>query len=172
MVDHPRRMVVGGALSGGAGALTMSVLLAARDLLHGRDAWRTLKTAALPILGEPAARGSFDLWAVCLGQFVHLSLGFAWGLGFGITFYGLRRLSTLVAGLGFGAVAWVCMFHVVLPLAGAAEYAANLPMRVALSEHVLFGFFVALSFLVAQRPISDAEREVRLRRLRQGPGSP
>jgi hypothetical protein len=146
----PRRS--GGAFKGGivaglVGGLVLSVFLLILNAAGGRDVWMGMKGAGLPFLGERAMRPGFDAVAVGVGVLSHFLVSVAWGLPFGLLFYGLDRARTVVLGVAWGFVVWIGMYYLVLPLAGAGQVARSAPVGMAILTHVLFGLSVALAFL-------------------------
>ncbi len=141
----------GGTVAGLIGGVVLSVYMMAMQIAKGDDIWAVAKMAGVPFLGEAALRPGFEAGPVFVGILSHFAVSVAWGVLFGVLFYGFTRAATLVLGTVWGAIVWLGMFHVILPLAGAGEMAASTPVGVAVFEHVLFGLGVAVGFLPFQQ---------------------
>jgi hypothetical protein len=155
--QHQKRATVGGAISGVFGGAVMSLLLVGRALLRDHDGWVHLKTAAYPYLGNSVFQAGFAPLPVIVGISVHLMIAVAWGFAFGVIFYGLSRVPTLGAGLGLGAISFLVMRFLVLPLFGVSEAVAGISFVEGLALHIIFGFFTSLAFLPAQTQLSQDE---------------
>ena len=132
--------VVGGVV-GAVWGLLMSPIL-------GTDLVRETRLAAGPLLGVGAlARGNAPL-ALVVGGACHMLVSIAWGLVFALCWGGRSPGRTLLAGVPFGVLVWIAMFHVVLPLFGAAWVVAGFSAARAMTEHVVYGLGVALGLLL------------------------
>ena len=78
----------------------------------------------------------------------HMAVSIAWGVVFALLCGGWSAGATLAAAVPFGIVVWIAMFHVVLPLLGAAWIVAGFSTARAMTEHVVYGVGVALGLLL------------------------
>jgi hypothetical protein len=155
-----RLAVRGGAIAGLIAGLTLTVLMTFMSLVRGGDVWYGIKGAAAPLFGERAMQPGFDPLPVVLGFLLHLAVSVGWAIPFAIASARLARVATIVAGGVWGLVVWIGMFHVVLPLVGLPEMAAEAPIGRAIAYHVFFGLAVGLAFASQQRhfPIAAPPR--------------
>ena len=140
----------GGAVGGLVAGLVLMLYMLGGALLQGREVWPLLKGAAAPLLGARALQPGFDPPALLLGLLCHLAVAVAWGILFGIVFWGASRAATLWGGLAWGVVVWLAMYFVVLPTVGMGEYSLNAPIAPALATHLVFGVSLAIAFLPFQ----------------------
>lgn len=130
----------GGAI---AGVLDISYAIA-MGMRAGRTPARTLKSVASGLLGQPAFQGGWEIAA--LGLALHFTIA----LGAATTYYVVsRKIAILLdrawlSGLLFGALVYLFMNRVVVPLSAAPF---RLPMQiVGLLVHMfLIGLPIALS---------------------------
>jgi len=146
----------GGIVAGVIGGIVLSVLMLVMSVSQRQDVWRGAKMAGMPFLGERAAQPGFDLGAVLVGLLSHFAVSIAWGVLFGLIFFGWSKGLTVLMGAFWGIVVWLGMFYVVLPIVGLSNVARMMPVGVAVFEHVLFGLAVGFGFLPFQR-----ERRIR-----------
>jgi hypothetical protein len=155
MVAETRRSRVlavrGGVAAGLVGGALLTLFLVLVDSVNGRDVWLNVKAAGAPLVGRAALRHGFDPGPVLVGLLCHFAVSIAWGVLFGLLFFGLSRSATLAAGVLWGIVVWLSMFYIVLPLVGLGRVARSVPMGAAVFEHLLFGVAVASAFLPFQR---------------------
>jgi hypothetical protein len=146
-----RRTIAGGAIAGLVGGMASFVW---NGLAHLRQdlSWPAFRFEGLPFFDPQKimSRG-FDFWPVLIGTLTHLAISAAWGVLFALMFRGLSRGLTVLAGLFWGLVVWVCMFYVVLPFAGLPQVVRSMPVGAAIMSHLFFGLFVGLGFLPFQR---------------------
>lgn len=155
MIRNPNegeRCVVGGAAAGLAGGVTLTVLAIAQAVITGADAWPALKGAALPVFGTRVFEPGFDLLPVIFGVSNHFAISMVWGVVFAVLAYGLSRLATLAASVGWGLVVWFTMYFIVLPFSGWGDVARATPVGIAVFDHLLFGLALGIAFLPFQRP--------------------
>ncbi|HET6583299.1 MAG TPA: hypothetical protein VFG69_07625 [Nannocystaceae bacterium] len=139
-------------IAGSVGGAVLAALLVLLNVMRGYDPWVPLKTAAYPLLGELAIETGFAVIQVVLGILTHFAISIGWGILFALLFYGLSRAATLGVSLVWGAVVWLTMFYVVLPVAGAAPLVRGAPKGFAVLENLAFGVALGLAFLPFQRP--------------------
>ena len=151
--ERMRRGVGGGAVAGIVAGLVLAAFLTVMNLSQGKDFWVGFKGAALPFLGERVHQPGFDALAVSLGVACHMAISIGWGVLFGALAYGLSKGFTVAAGALWGAVVWIGMYYVVLPIVGAAEVTRSVPVLHAIATHVLFGLVMGLAFLPYQRSV-------------------
>ena len=142
--------LVGGVVAGSIGAIFNDLMMIVGGLAKHEDFWGHMKFASFPFLGQRAAQPGFDAAAVLAGVLCNFLISAIWGVLFGLLVYGLARGATVVAGLLWGLVVWIGMFHVVLPLVGLAHATHSTPVGQAILTHVLFGLVLALAFLPFQ----------------------
>ena len=147
----------GGAIAGLWAGLALSLLMAVMNLFQNNSIWGGLKFAGVPFLGERAFEPGFDALAVLVGIICHFGVSAAWGVLFGLLFYGLSRNATLVAGAVWGVVVWIAMLYVVLPILGLPA-GGTMPVLLAGFEHLLFGVIVGAGFLPYQRELPTMRR--------------
>jgi hypothetical protein len=148
-----RLALKGGAVAGIIAGFVISLFTVATNLAGGRDAWMGMKGAGTPFLGERAMQPGFDAPAVIVGVSSHFAVSIAWGVLFGLLFFGLSKTLTLVAGVFWGLVVWLVMFYVVLPILGLGDMARSAPVAGAIVEHLLFGIATGAAFLPYQREL-------------------
>jgi hypothetical protein len=149
--------------------VVLSVFLILMNLANNRDVWTVAKGAALPFLGvQRVMQPGFEAGPVLLGTLSHFAVSAAWGLLFGLLFFGLRKGATLFAGAFWGIIVWLGMYYVVLPLIGAGQVARSTPVGSAVLIHLLFGLGVGIAFLPFQRTRPRAEPPM----IRRAPVSP
>ncbi len=143
--------ILWGGLIGG----TLDILYASvMSILSGGTPERMLKGIAAGLLGRNALSGGLEIAA--LG----LALHFVIALGAGTTYYlASRRLTFLVTyappcGLLFGAVVYLVMNRVVLPLS-----ALGVSPQLRLRELLAVMFFVGLPIAISVRRYSAIRRE-------------
>lgn len=136
-----------GALAGLVGGVVLSLVMTLLSISSGADVWIGAKVAGAPFLGERAFQPGFDGAAVLVGLLCHFGVSIAWGTAFGVLFDGLSGTATVLVGLAWGVVVLIGMYYVVLPLAELRQLAASTPVARAVTQHLLFGFSVALAFL-------------------------
>jgi hypothetical protein len=132
--------VVGGVVSAAWG-LMMS------PILH-TDVVRETRLAAAPFLGPAALEPGNAPLALVVGGASHMAVSVAWGIVFALAWRGRSPGRMLFAGVPFGMLVWLVMFHLVLPALGVAWVAAAFSPARALTEHVVFGLGVALGLLL------------------------
>lgn len=147
-VGHGAR---GGAFAGVVGGLAMTVLALFSAIARGDDLWPGLKGAAYPLVGQIAVEPGFNAGLVLLGTLMHFAVAIAFGVGFGLIFYGLSRGMTILSGALYGVIVWLVMYYVVLPLAGMGFVADSTPLATAALSHIVFGLALAVGFLPYQR---------------------
>jgi hypothetical protein len=149
--DDLRHAARSGGIAGLVGGVVLGLLVVL--LLRWQDgyAWVAFKLPAAPFVGVRVFAPSFDPAAVALGSVLHLATSAAWGALFGVLALGLRRVHTVIAGALFGVLVWIAMFYLVLPLAGVGWLGAQVPVGLAILEHVLFGLAVGATFVPFQR---------------------
>ena len=153
-----KRAAIGGIVAGLVAGVVMALFVLVMNVLARQDIWVGMKVAGTPFLGEAATQPGFDLIPVVVGVATHLGIAAIWGLGFGMLFYGLSKIATVLLGALWGVVVWFGMLYVVLPAFGLGELARTMPLAIAVGEHVLFGVALAIAFL----PLRGARREVRV----------
>jgi len=146
-----RRAVKGGVVAGIVGGVVLTVFMVLMNVMRGDDPYIPMKTAAYPFLGDTVFATGPAVGPIALGLLTHLIVSIGWGIMFGVLFYGLSKVATLVVSLVWGVVVWLGMFWIVLPLAGAGEMARGGMQALAVLEHLLFGLSVGLGFLPFQR---------------------
>lgn len=130
-----------GGVIGGACDITYAVVL---GLLAGRPAVRTLQSVASGLLGREAFQGGWQTGA--LGLLLHFTI--AWGAAT-VYFAASRKMAILLdrawlTGPLFGAMVYLFMNHVVVPLSAAPFRIPN--TLLGLSVHMfLVGLPIALS---------------------------
>jgi hypothetical protein len=92
-----------------------------------------------------------------LGIAIVFAVSVAWGVLFSVLAYGASRGMTMLLGPLFGALSWIAMFFVVMPLVGAGVIASS-ARGVTVLEHLAFGSIVAVAFalFVQGRPKRSA----------------
>jgi hypothetical protein len=140
-------------VAGVVGGIVLSVFTLALSLASGADGWLAMKAPASPLLGERALRAGFDAMAIGLGLLSHFATSIVWGVLFGLLFFGLTRLGTLLAGGCWAVVVWIAMRYAVLPALGMGELGAAFPMSIEVFSHLLFGVSAAAAFLPFQRAL-------------------
>ena len=132
--------IIGGIVSAAWGLLVSPIL--------GTDPIAETRLAAGALLGAAAtAPGSAPL---IIGALSHMAVSIAWGVVFALFCGGRSAGATLAAAVPFGIVVWIAMFHVVLPLLGAAWIVAGFSTARAMTEHVVYGVGVALGLLLVR----------------------
>jgi len=132
--------IVGGVVSAAWGLLMSPIL--------GTDLVRETRLAAGPLLGAAAlAPGNASL-ALVVGGASHMAVSVAWGVVFALASRSRSPAATLAAGVPFGILVWIAMFHLVLPLLGAAWVVVSFSAARAMAEHVVYGLGVALGLLL------------------------
>ena len=157
-----------GALAGLVAGAVMSLYLITLDLTLGLDVWAGMKFAGYPVLGNRALLPGFHLVPVAVGLLCHLAVAALWGAVFGYVAYARPAATTVVAGAGWGIVAWLVMFRVVLPSTNLGPVAAALPFPGAIVEHLLFGLALAIALLALQ----STKRQAVKPRISTGPKAP
>jgi hypothetical protein len=142
-----RRALAGGVVAGLVGGAALSAFMTLPALATGNDPWGSVKLAGAPLLGTRALQSGFDGLAVAVGLVMHFAVSAAWGALFGILFAGAARTAVVTAGVVWGVVVWLAMFHVVLPALGMAALVAQVPRAVAVAQHVVYGLTTAVVFL-------------------------
>lgn len=142
-LSNPRPLpaiLLGGAI---AGVLDISYAIAMGMRAGGTPA-RTLKSVASGLLGRPAFQGGWEIAA--LGLALHFIIAFGWAV---VYYVASRRIAILrdspwICGVLFGALVYLSMNRVVVPLSAAPF---ELPMRtIGLFVHMfLIGLPIALS---------------------------
>lgn len=151
------RAAKGGVVAGlVAGAVDMA-FLAIMNATQGRSVLGGLKFASVPFLGKRVFEPGFDHVAIVAGVVCHFAVSIAWGVLFGLLFFGLGRMMTLLAGAFWGIVVWLGMLYVALPLLGFPA-GGNMPIPAAIFTHVLFGVVLAAAFLPFQRELPPVPR--------------
>jgi hypothetical protein len=148
-----RSAAVGGVIAGAAGGLALIVFTVLTRLIGGQDVWAGMKSPSSWLLGERALQPGFDFVPLYVGLGTHFAVSIAWGVAFALLFYGLSRLATIFAGLGWGIVVWLTMFYLVLPVVGLGDAARSVPIAFAIIQHLLFGVTVAAGFLPFQHEL-------------------
>jgi hypothetical protein len=146
-----KRAISGGAIAGLIGGMASFVWNGVANLRQGMS-WPAFRVNGLPFFDPQRimARG-FEFWPDTIGTLTHLAISAVWGILFGLMFRGLSRGLTVLAGLFWGLVVWVCMFYVVLPFAGLPQVVRAMPVGAAILAHLFFGLFVGLGYLPFQR---------------------
>lgn len=129
------RALGGGAAAGLFGGVIVAAILGIVAFVVGADPLAVL------------ARDTIGLEVASLA-----ALAIFWGATFGLFVYGLGRARTLFAGLLWGAVAWLGMAYVALPILGVD---APSPPEAA-TIFIGFGVLVAIGFLPFQRVLPTA----------------
>lgn len=132
--------LVGGIVSAAWG-------LAASPIL-GTDVLEETRLAAVPLLGRAAMEPGYVPLALLVGGASHLGVSIAWAIPFALACAALSPGRMLAAGVVFGVLVWLVMFHVVLPILGVAWILAGFSTARALTEHVVYGVGVALGLLL------------------------
>jgi hypothetical protein len=164
--EELRAAVAGGVIAGLVGGLVLSLFMVAMSVAQGADIWMGAKVAGAPVMGERMMQPGFDLPAVLVGVISHLGVSIAWGVLFGILFFGLSDAETMAGGVAWGVVVWLAMFYVILPLLGLSQIAASVTVARAIFEHLLFGVSVAMAFLPFQ-PSARLSPAIEKRRMRE-----
>ena len=134
--------IVGGVVSAAWGLLMSPIL--------GTDLVRETRLAAGPLLGVAAVeRGNVAL-ALIVGGASHMLVSIVWGVVFALCCGGLSPGRILLAGVPFGVMVWISMFHAVLPLVGAAWVVSGFSASRAMTEHVVYGLGAALGLLLTR----------------------
>ncbi len=150
-----RLMLGGGAVAGMIGGVAIMIVMMIAAASRWHSIWVGLKIPVYPFFPDRALLPTPDAPLVVLGLILHLAIGSLWGVLFGIVSFGLPRKATIGAGLLLGAVTWLVMSYVVLPLSGAGLITRATPVPIAIIEHVIFGLAVGLGFLPFQRERPD-----------------
>src|SRR5262245_45187355 len=108
-----KRAAIGGIVAGLVAGLLLALFMLVMNLLARQDIWVGMKSAGIPFLGEAATRPGFDVIPVVVGVATHLAISAAWGLVFGMLFYGLSKIATVLLGALWGVVIWFTMLYVV-----------------------------------------------------------
>ena len=145
------RAVGGGVVAGIVGGIVLSVLMAGMTLSQGGELWPVLKGAGAPFLGERSFAPGFDPFAITVGVASHMAVSMVWGGLFGLLFFGLDRVLTVLLGAVWGVVVWLGMHYAVLPLVGLGG-GEDPNIGVTVLSHVVFGLAVAIGFLPFQVP--------------------
>jgi hypothetical protein len=134
--------------AGAVGGVASAVWALLMSPILGTDLVRETRLAAGPLLGVTAlAPGNAPL-ALIVGGASHMAVAVAWGVVFALGWRGRSPGETLLAGVPFGILVWLAMFHGVLPLLGATWVIAGLSAARAMTEHVVYGLGVALGLLL------------------------
>ncbi len=160
--DEVRIALRGGAVAGLVGGLTLGLFVLIVAIWQHGYLWVPFKFPAAPLLGERVLAPGFDPLAIVLGLLVHAVVSIGWGVAFAFLAYGLPRRTTLLAGALFGILVWIGMFYLVLPILDLSYLAAQVPVALAILEHVLFGFAAGAAFVSFQRPVAAAAGTPRL----------
>jgi hypothetical protein len=111
--DRPRaaRAIVWGGLLAGLGDITFAFVV-----WRGIGPIRVLQSVASGLLGAAAREGG--LVTAALGAVLHFTIAFIWATVFWLASHRLKVLARhpVVCGLLYGAVVYVFMYFVVLPL--------------------------------------------------------
>jgi len=140
-------------LAGVVGGLVLSCFMLVVTLVNGDDAWLAIKAPAAPLLGARALKPGFDAVAAGAGVLSHFATSIVWGVLFGLLFFGLTKLGTLLAGACWSVVVWIAMRFVLLPGLGLADLGAGMSMGLEVFSHLLFGVSAAAAFLPYQRAL-------------------
>ena len=143
----------GGVLAGVVGGVVLSAFTLAVTLANGMNGWAPIKAPGAPMLGERALQPGFDATAIGVGVISHFATSIVWGVLFGLLFFGLTRLGTVLAGATWSVVVWIAMRYAVLPGLGLAELGAGMPLEIEVFGHLLFGVSAAAAFLPFQRAL-------------------
>lgn len=146
------RAAGGGVVAGIVGGIVLSVLLAGMTLASGGELWPVLKFAGAPFLGERSFAPDFDPFAITVGFASHFAVSMGWGALFGLLFFGLDRMLTLLLGAVWGVVVWLGMHYAVMPMVGLGVGSGEGTVGVTVLMHVIFGVAVAVGFLPFQVP--------------------
>lgn len=105
------RAIVWGGLLAGLGDITFAFVV-----WRGVGPVRVLQSVASGLLGPAAREGG--LATAALGAVLHFTIAFIWAAVFWLASRRLKALvrHPVVCGLLYGAVVYVCMYFVVLPL--------------------------------------------------------
>jgi len=145
------RAVMGGAVSGLVAGMFLTVMMTLMSASNGKDIWYGMKGASAPFFGERAMHAGFDLWPVLLGLSAHFAISAAWGVLFGLFFYGASKLLTVVGSVAWGFVVWIGMYYIVLPIVGLSAMTHDAPMGRAIMFHEMFSIPLGVVFLGWQR---------------------
>jgi hypothetical protein len=145
--------ITGGALSGILGGIALSLYMLLATIARGADPWLAFKFASVGFYGERALDRGFSADTVFWGILAHFAIAAGWGLLFGLLVFGASRGATVFAGVVWGFVVWIAMYHIVLPLAGLADITQGSSAAGAIIAHIIFGGSLAIGFLPFQRPM-------------------
>jgi hypothetical protein len=122
---------MGGVIAGLGAAGVISILILLKSLLGVER--------QLELIGMPSRMLGFGLPAAWT---MHFLIGAVWGGLFALVFARLPGKSYAARGVEFGALAWLVMMLVVMPLAGAGLFGLNLGIGspiTTLALHLVFG---------------------------------
>ncbi|UQA58032.1 DUF6789 family protein [Polyangium aurulentum] len=145
--------ITGGALSGILGGIALSLYMLLATIARGADPWLAFKFASVAFYGDRALQHGFSADTVIWGILAHFAIAAGWGLLFGLLVFGASRGATVFAGVVWGFVVWIAMYHIVLPLAGLADIAQGSSAAGSIIAHIIFGVSLAIGFLPFQRPM-------------------
>jgi hypothetical protein len=136
--------ILAGAVIGGALDLLFAVSFAG---YNGVSPIRVLQTIASGVLGDAAFRG--DGPAAALGLACHFGISLAWATLFAALAARIPGLARrpVPAGIAFGAVVFLCMRLIVLPLSAYPRPVTFAPLATTLdvlSHMLLFGTPIAV----------------------------
>lgn len=139
-----RRALVAGVLGGVAMAIAAVILAAA----HGADPWGPLKMPSAALYLQRALEPGFDAGPVAVGALVHLGISIVWAVIYGYLVHDLSAPAAMIVGPVWGLVAGAVMIFGVLPLLSLTRLRADLPLGSTVVEHLVFGAFIALPFVL------------------------
>jgi hypothetical protein len=148
--DTKGDFIRGGLIAGAIGGAVLALVMILPVLGNAQYLWPGLQVASYPFIGPQVFHRGFHGGAMALGTFIH----FALSMGFGVLFTFLVRRMTKVQAVAlsipFGAVIWVFMTYVALPLVGAGELAHRFPTGINLIQHIVFGLSIGLTLALLQ----------------------
>ncbi len=148
-----KRALEGGLAAGAIAGAALAVFMTVMCAIKGIDIWSNVfKGAAAPFIGEAAKAPGFEVGPVLLGAACHFAISMLWGAAFGLLVYGLSKPMTMLASLAYGALVWLGMYYVVLPLVGLGAMVKGAPIATAVVYHEIFGLALGAAFLPFQRP--------------------
>jgi hypothetical protein len=149
----------GGVLAGLAAGLLLEIVMFVVAVAAGHDPWPPMKIAGIAFLGpDRALSTASDPAAVTVGLCSHFLVSAAWGGLFGMIAFGRSHRTTLILGALYGIVVWLGMDLLVMPAVGAAFLRTQVPVPMAIAQHVVFGLVLAAAFLPFQQRLPRAER--------------
>jgi hypothetical protein len=138
---------VGATIGISAGGILLLWNASAAALGPG-DLWAAIKAPAFPLLREMALAPGFETGAVLAGLGAHYLLSIMWGVLFAASVSAWPRPWIAYAGIMTGALAWVWMQFVVLPVSGAAVLTGQTLSLSSFTGHLVFGAALAVAYFV------------------------